>query len=232
MVISVSSCAARWRSWRISQALWSTRAALRRHRQQQFLIGCVERLKPVTVHVDHTLNLAFELQRHGQFAAHTFADGNIAPLAGDVANAQRPAVFGDPTGDAFTEAQFEEHGLGSQPERILDVQLAGLGIEKHHRAAIGFGDTHGLAQDEADHLARVERGVERSADAVERLQPVELLAQIWIVGFHYALCFRNRHDLAGRAETDMRVCSGAAPQSPQGLTGRHAAAGKLVAVTD
>ena len=142
---------------------------------QQFLVFGAERILAGGIHVEHADQRAFQEQRHGQFAADVFPDGNVSGIRGHVGHAQRLASFGDPTRYAAADGELELAGFLAEADGDLDFEELRVRIDQNNRPAGGPHHVHRLAQHEVEDRFRIEGGIDDAADAGEQLEAAQPL---------------------------------------------------------
>ena len=98
---------------------------------QQILIVRCEGLRSLRINIENAAHLAFDFKGNGQFRAYFRSQHDVSRVAGDIANARRPARPHYPSSDALAEAELGFAGFGWEPLGSENFEESGGRIKEH-----------------------------------------------------------------------------------------------------
>lgn len=145
------------------------RAGLVGQAHQQREVARAEAMEVVAVEIEDAEHLpARAEQGRGHLAADSRPHPHIARVGRDIRHQLRPAVKGDPAGDALPKPEGDGIQVHGKALVDLDLEAAGVRAEECDRAGAGGKGVGGGGENRAEGLAGIGGAADGGGDAIER----------------------------------------------------------------
>ena len=132
-------------------------------------VGGGEASDDIAVEVDDAEDLVVvRNERGGHLGTDLGTDGDVARIGADIGHELRPAMKGDPAGDALAGAEGDLTDVGGHALVDLDFQFPGVGVEEGDGAGRGPEVGDGETEDVDHRGARALRSGGQAADGMEQ----------------------------------------------------------------